>query len=82
MRSGEGRVDFGKLNRVFPDFKPEWNASFGAKELYSAFQEVGLTLEQFQGRKYIRLTQFKHLLDSGRIDGTLRWVPEPEAARG
>ena len=76
------RVDFGKLNRVLPDFKPEWNASFGAKELYSAFQEVGLTLEQFQGRKYIRLTQFKHLLDSGRIDGTLRWVPEPAAARG
>jgi nucleoside-diphosphate-sugar epimerase len=76
------RVDFGKLNRVLPDFKPEWNASFGAKELYSAFQEAGLTLEQFQGRKYIRLTQFKHLLDSGRIDGTLRWVPEPEAARG
>ncbi|HEY7253505.1 MAG TPA: SDR family oxidoreductase [Methylomirabilota bacterium] len=76
------RVDFGKLNRTLPDFKPQWNASFGAKELYSALQEVNLTLEDFQGRKYIRLTQFKHLLDHGRLDGTLRWVAEQEVARG
>jgi hypothetical protein len=75
-------VDFGKLNRTLPDFKPQWNASFGAKELYSALQEVNLTLEDFQGRKYIRLTQFKHLLDNGRLDGTLRWVAEQEVARG
>jgi hypothetical protein len=45
-------------------------------------QEVNLTLEDFQGRKYIRLTQFKHLLDNGRLDGTLRWVAEQEVARG
>ena len=75
------RVDFGKLNRTLPDFKPQWNASFGAKELYSALQEANVTLEDFQGRKYIRLTQFKHLLDNGRLDGTLRWVREREVAR-
>ena len=34
---------------------------------------MNLTLEDFQGRRYIRLTQFKHLLDSGRLDGSLRW---------
>jgi nucleoside-diphosphate-sugar epimerase len=75
------RVDFGKLNRTLPDFKPQWNASFGAKELYAALQEANVTLEDFQGRKYIRLTQFKHLLDNGRLDGTLRWVREQESAR-
>lgn len=67
------RVDFGKLGRVLPEFRPQWNASFGAKELYSALQDVNLTLEDFQGRRYVRLTQFKHLLDSGRLDGSLRW---------
>ena len=67
------RVDFGKLGRVLPEFRPQWNASFGSKELYSALQDVNLTLEDFQGRRYIRLTQFKHLLDSGRLDGSLRW---------
>jgi nucleoside-diphosphate-sugar epimerase len=67
------RVDFAKLGRVLPEFRPQWNASFGAKELYSALQDANLTLEDFQGRRYIRLTQFKHLLESGRLDGTLRW---------
>ncbi|MGH9890750.1 MAG: NAD-dependent epimerase/dehydratase family protein [bacterium] len=67
------RVDFSKLGRVLPQFRPNWNASFGAKEIHAALQEVALTLDDFQGRKYIRLTQFKHLLDSGRLDGALRW---------
>jgi nucleoside-diphosphate-sugar epimerase len=68
------RVDFGKLSRTFPDFKPTWNASFGAKDLYEALQDARITLADFHGRKYIRLTQIKHLLDTGLLDDTLRWV--------
>jgi nucleoside-diphosphate-sugar epimerase len=68
------RVDFGKLSRTFPDFKPQWNASFGAKDLYAALQEAHVTLEDFQGRKYIRLAQIKHLLGLGRLDDALRWA--------
>lgn len=68
------RVDFGKLARTFPAFKPRWNASFGAKDLYAALQEANVTIEEFQGRKYIRLAQIKHLLGSDRLDSTLRWV--------
>ncbi|MGH9890808.1 MAG: NAD-dependent dehydratase, partial [bacterium] len=68
------RVNFGKLSRTFPDFKPQWNASFGAKDLYVALQEANVTLGDFQGRNYIRLSQIKHLLGSGRLDGTLRWT--------
>ena len=72
------RVDFGKLTRVLPEFRPQWNASFGAKELYAALQDARVTFEDFQGRKYIRLNQFKHLLDSGLLDGTLRWARSQE----
>lgn len=72
------RVDFGKLTRTFPDLKPQWNASFGAKDLYAALQEAHVALADFQGRKYIRLTQIKHLLDSDRLDSTLRWARRPE----
>ncbi len=68
------RVDFSKLGRVLPEFRPQWNASFGAKDLYAALQDAEVTLADFQGRKYIRLTQIKHLLDSGRLDGSLRWT--------
>jgi nucleoside-diphosphate-sugar epimerase len=68
------RVDFGKLNRGFPDFRPHWNASFGAKDLYAALLEANITFADFQGRKYIRLAQIKHLLGQGLLDDTLRWA--------
>jgi nucleoside-diphosphate-sugar epimerase len=68
------RVDFSKLTRTLPDFRPQWNASFGAKDLYDALQDADVTLAEFQGRRFIRLTQIKHLLDQGRLDRDLRWV--------
>ncbi len=68
------RVDFGKLSRTFPDLKPRWNASFGAKDLYAALQEAAVTLADFQGRRYIRLAQIRYLLDRGLLDPTLRWT--------
>ncbi len=68
------RVDFSKLMRTFPDFRPQWNASFGAKDLYDALQEAGVTLADFQGRRFIRLAQIRHLLDQGRLDRDLRWA--------
>jgi nucleoside-diphosphate-sugar epimerase len=67
------RVDFSKLSRTFPDLQLQWNASFGAKDLYAALQEAHVTFEDFQGRKYIRLSQIKYLLGEGRLDGALRW---------
>lgn len=68
------RVDFAKLYRTFPDFRPQWNASFGAKDLYAALQEANVTLADFQGRKYIRLAQIRHLLGQRLLDDTLRWA--------
>jgi nucleoside-diphosphate-sugar epimerase len=49
------RLDFGKLGRTLPDFKPQWNAVFGAKDLYAALQEAGVTRDDLQGRKYVDL---------------------------
>lgn len=67
------RVDFTKLNVMLPGFKPKWNARLGAQELYDAVRAAELTAEEFQNRKFTRLVQFKYLLDSGRLDETLRW---------
>ena len=69
------RLDFGKLSRALPTFRPQWNAAFGAKDLYAALQEAGVTLEDLQGRKYIRLAQLRYLLASEQVDEHLRWVP-------
>jgi nucleoside-diphosphate-sugar epimerase len=67
------RVDFSKFASAFPKCRFEWTAKRGVEELANAYEEVGLTLEAFQGHRYIRLGQIKHLLDTSALDGELRW---------
>ena len=66
------RVDFGKLNRMLTAFRPRWNAAFGAKDLYATLQEAGVTHEDLQTR-YDRPARLRHLVQTGRVDETLRW---------
>lgn len=49
------RLDFSKLSRTLPDFRPQWNALFGAKDLYASLQEAAVTRGDLQGRKYVDL---------------------------
>ena len=67
------RVDFGKFARAFPAFRFEWSAERGVDELASAYSSAGLTLGDFEGRRYIRLNQLRHLLEEGALDEDLRW---------
>ncbi len=68
------RVDFTKIETKLPGFKPCWTAQLGAQQLYEVFQKVGLTLEDFQGCKYIRLKQLNYLLREKKLDKSLRWT--------
>ena len=68
------RVDFSKIERVLPEFKPQWNARRGAQELYQAYQKYGVKLEEFEGPKYKRIDHIKQLLSAGDLDSTLRWT--------
>lgn len=70
------RVDFSKLARTFPSLAFEWDSRRGAEELVEAYRTVPLTPELFEGRRYVRLRQLRHLLDAGALEGPLRW---PEA---
>jgi nucleoside-diphosphate-sugar epimerase len=76
------RVDFSRLARAIPAFRPQWNAVFGAKDLYAALQEAEVTPEGLQGHKYVRLAQLKFLLTSGLVDEHLRWVPTALSGAG
>jgi nucleoside-diphosphate-sugar epimerase len=67
------RVDFGRIHRVLPDFKPRWNARRGAEELYAAYRATGLVLEDCEGPRFKRIDHLKHLLATRRVDATLRW---------
>jgi nucleoside-diphosphate-sugar epimerase len=68
------RVAFGKLATTFPDFALQWDAPRGARQLYDAYREAGLTLDDLQGRKFIRLNQLKHLIEHHLVDDGLRWT--------
>lgn len=74
------RVDFGKLSRAVPELRLEWNARRGAQELYEAYRAAGLTLEQFEGSRFIRLKRLRLLVEEGRLDAELRWR-EPARVR-
>ncbi len=67
------KADFGKFARTFPDFKFKWNAVRGAAELYEAFKRAGLKNSDYTDKKFTRLKWLRYLLDSGRLDGALRW---------
>jgi len=67
------RVDFGKIHRTLPEFKPQWNARRGAEELYAAYQVAGLVIDDCEGPRFKRIDHLKQLLASRRVDGTLRW---------
>ena len=60
------RVDFSKLARAFPDLTLDWNAERGARELVDAYRQVGLTSEDFDGNRYIRLRRLLHAARRGR----------------
>jgi len=67
------RVNFGKLARVFPDVQLLWTARTGAEELAAAYTASGLTLEEFESDRFIRLKRLRVLLDRGELDSSLRW---------
>ncbi len=70
------RVDFSKISTKLPGFKPKWNAKKGAQELYAAYVDNGLKLEEFEGPKYRRLDHIKELIATGYLDEKLRWKEE------
>lgn len=70
------RVNCDKIQRILPNFEPQWTARKGAQELYEAYKKHGLKLEEFEGRKYRRITHIKHLISSGELDDQLFWTNE------
>jgi len=67
------RVDCNKIARTLHDFKPQWTARRGVEELYSEYKRVGLTLEEFEGPKYMRIGHLKQLVHNGLLTDEFRW---------
>jgi nucleoside-diphosphate-sugar epimerase len=72
------RVSCEKIRRVLPNFRPQWTACKGAQELYDSYRAVGLTKEDLQGGRYVRMSQIQRLLDARKLDSSLRRVASAE----
>ncbi|MFL5418669.1 MAG: NAD-dependent epimerase/dehydratase family protein [Myxococcales bacterium] len=67
------RVDTSKIARELPAFRPQWTARKGAQQLYQAFREARIGLEDIEGWRYRRIGQLRKLLEAGRLAPDLRW---------
>ena len=68
------RVDFGKFHSTFPEHQTKWDAVSGAVDIYESYKKYGIRQEDFEGPRYKRIEHIKRLLDTGRLDRTLRWT--------
>jgi len=66
------RVDFAKLDATFPDLKLNWTVRDGIDELAAAYAEAGLTYDDFQSSRFVRLRRIRELLSAGDVDELMR----------
>ena len=74
------RINCDKIGRILPTFRAQWTARRGAQELYDAYRSIGLTRDDVERGRFIRMTQIRRLLNSGRLDQSLRFVGRPVEA--
>jgi nucleoside-diphosphate-sugar epimerase len=65
------RVDFSRIEREL-GFAARWTARAGAEELRDAFRSASLTVDEFEGARYMRIAHVRSLLERGLVDDTLR----------
>lgn len=67
------RVSFEKIKQKLPEWQPKWTVPQGITELYEAYKKHGLTLEEFESARYLRIKRVRSLQQQGDLDDNLRW---------
>jgi nucleoside-diphosphate-sugar epimerase len=75
------RVDFTRIGRELPAFRPRWTIAEGIDELADDMRDIGLTRADFEGPRYVRVEKVRELLSAGRLDDELRRRAPATAAR-
>ena len=70
------RVNCDKLLNAFPEAEPQWTVRRGAESVMAAMQANGLTLEDLEGSKFMRLRKLQANLADGSLSPDLRWLSE------
>jgi nucleoside-diphosphate-sugar epimerase len=66
------KVDFSKVARMLPAFKPEWTVADGIGELSMDMRRFRLQAADFEGPRFVRLEKVSELKRLGRLDDMLR----------
>jgi nucleoside-diphosphate-sugar epimerase len=66
------RVDFTRIREALPQFRPGWTVLDGIKELATDMDRIGLSAEDFEGERYVRLHRVNRLRAEGVLDDLLR----------
>lgn len=66
------RVDCNRISVALHQFKPQWTVRRGIEELYQAFCQHKLTLEDFEGERYKRIAHIRKLIADGILAPDLR----------
>ena len=68
------RVSFAKIHRELPGFSTKWTVRSGAEQMLAAYREAGLTFEEFNTGRFMRIARVKDLIAAGRLDDSLTWL--------
>jgi nucleoside-diphosphate-sugar epimerase len=66
------RVNCDKIAETLPEFQPEWTVRRSVEELYAAFRDNELKLDDFLSRRFMRIQHVKELQAEGVLDEHLR----------
>jgi nucleoside-diphosphate-sugar epimerase len=67
-------VNFDKIASKLPGFNIKRAVPEGIMELLELYKKVGLTIEMFESRDFVRLKQIKYLRDTEQIDQKYYWI--------
>lgn len=68
------RVNCDKLAETIPGgFELKWDVRSGVEQLLEQYLQHGLTLDQLEGSRFMRVRHIGDLLESGRLTSDLRW---------
>jgi nucleoside-diphosphate-sugar epimerase len=71
------RVDFTRIRTLLPDLRPAWTMEDGIEELAVAMATHGLTADDFDGERFVRLKRVRGLIARRVLDEDLRMAHVP-----
>jgi nucleoside-diphosphate-sugar epimerase len=75
------KASFAKWERTFPEHEWRYDPRSGARELHDGLVAAGVTADDYEGDRFVRLRWLKRLLERGELDESLRWAREPAVPR-